>query len=183
MTVTDGMVGSVSVQSETTDVLNITTGVKQGCVLAPTLFGLFFAVMIRSIVEEIKQDGILIRFRKNGRIFDLNSIKSKKDEFYEFINELLYADDCALLSHTEEGLQRSSNIFAAACKRYGLTISIKKTEVMYQPASKAKRVEPKIEINGSKLNVVKQFTYLGSIMSDDCTIDREIEARIKKAST
>jgi hypothetical protein len=176
------MVGSVTTQGETTEVFDITTGVKQGCVLAPTLFGLFFAVMIRSIIDEIKQDGILIRFRKNGRIFDLNSIKSKKDEMRDFINELLYADDCALLSHTEEGLQRSASIFADACKRYGLTISIKKTEVMLQPAAKNNRVEPKIEINGCKLSVVNQFTYLGSIMSDDCTIDREIEARIKKAS-
>ena len=54
---------------------------------------------------------------------------------------------------------------------------------MFQPAAaKASRVEPEIEINGCKLNVVNQFTYLGSIMSDDCKIDKEIEARIKKAS-
>ena len=182
----DDMVGSVSVHGETTEKFGITTGVKQGCVLAPTLFGLFFAVMIRDVVNEIDekhQDGILIRFRHDGRIFHLSDLKAKTKTRTEFINELLYADDCALLSHTAEGLQRSANIFAAACKRFGLTISIKKTEVMFQPAAaKASRVEPEIEVNGCKLNVVNQFTYLGSIMSDDCKIDKEIEARIKKAS-
>ena len=183
----DEMVGSVSVQGETTETFGITNGVKQGCVLAPTLFGLFFAVVIRQVIQEIEekhQDGILIRFRTNGRIFHLSDLRAKTKTRTEFINELLYADDCALLSHTAEGLQRNSNTFAAACKRVGLTISIKKTEVMYQTASKSTRVEPEpeIEIYGNKLNVVSQFTYLGSIMSDDCKIDKEIEARIKKAS-
>ena len=94
----------------------------------------------------------------------------------------MYADDCALVSHTAEGLQQSANLFAAACERFGLTISIKKTEVMLQPAAKTSRVEPRIAINGSVLKVVNQFTYLGSILTDDCTLDREIEARIRKAS-
>ena len=181
----EDMVGSVCVQGETTEKFNITTGVKQGCVLAPTLFGLFFAAMIRDVVNEINdkhQDGILIRFRNDGRIFHLSDLRAKTKTRTELINELLYADDCALLSHTVEGLQRSANIFAAACIRFGLTISIKKTEVMFQPASsRESRAEPEIEINGCKLNVVNNFTYLGSIMSDDCKIDKEIKARIKKS--
>lgn len=186
----DGMAGSVTIQGETTESFGITNGVKQGCVLAPTLFGLFFAVMIKGVVNEIDRttkDGILIRFRKDGRIFHLSDLKSKGKTRTELVNELLYADDCALLSHTEAGLQRSANLLAAACKKFGLTISIKKTEVMFQPKKKPTkeepRVEPQIKIGECKLNVVNQFTYLGSIMSDDCTIDREIEARIKKASS
>ncbi len=140
--------------------------------------------MIRNVIRRINQeDCILIRFRKDGRIFNLNDLKSNRYTVHELINELLYADDCALLSHTEAGLQRSANLFADECKNFGLTISIKKTEVMYQPAKKstesAPRVEPQIKIGGSKLNVVNQFTYLGSIMSDDCSINRSQNQKSK----
>ena len=51
----------------------------------------------------------------------------------ELITELLFADDCALLAHTEEALQHIVNRFSDATKNFGLTISLKKTEVLYQP--------------------------------------------------
>ena len=75
----DDMAGSVCVQGETTEKYKIRTGVKQGCVLAPRLFGLFFAEMIRDVVNEINekhQDGILIRFRNDGRIFHLSDLRA-----------------------------------------------------------------------------------------------------------
>ena len=51
----------------------------------------------------------------------------------ELITELLFADDCAFLAHTEEALQHIVNRFSDATKNVGLTISLKKTEVLYQP--------------------------------------------------
>ena len=52
--------------------------------------------------------------------------------FEELITELLLADDCALLAHTEEALQHIVNLFSDAAKNLSLTISLKKTEVLYQ---------------------------------------------------
>ena len=43
------------------------------------------------------------------------------------------SDGCALLAHTEEALQHIVNRFFDAAKNFGLTISLKKTEVLYQP--------------------------------------------------
>ena len=40
---------------------------------------------------------------------------------------MLFADDCALLAHTEETLQHIVNRFSDAAKNFGLTISLKKT--------------------------------------------------------
>ena len=40
--------------------------------------------------------------------------------------ELLFADDCALLAHTEEALQHIVNRFSDAAKNFGLNISLKK---------------------------------------------------------
>ena len=45
----------------------------------------------------------------------------------------MFADDCALLAHTEEALQHIINCFSEAAKAFGLSVSLKKTEVMCQP--------------------------------------------------
>ena len=47
------------------------------------------------------------------------------------IRELLYADNCALLTHTEMEMQHLMDYFEAECTALGLTISLKKTVLMY----------------------------------------------------
>ena len=42
----EDMKGTVVYDGSTSEALNIHNGVKQGCVLAPTLFGIFVAVML-----------------------------------------------------------------------------------------------------------------------------------------
>ena len=76
------------------------------------------------------------------------------------INGFLFADDCALKSISEDDMQQDVDKFAVACTNFGLTISIKKTEVMHQPAPGKTYIEPNITINGQCLKAVDKFTYL-----------------------
>ena len=43
----NNMHGTVRFDGNTSEALNIRSGVKQGCVLAPTLFGIFFSVFLK----------------------------------------------------------------------------------------------------------------------------------------
>ena len=43
----DDMKGTVVFGGSTSDAFNIKSGVKQGCIIAPTLFGIFFALMLK----------------------------------------------------------------------------------------------------------------------------------------
>lgn len=43
----DGMMGTVQYNGCMSDTFNIKSGVKQGCVMAPTLFGIFFALLLK----------------------------------------------------------------------------------------------------------------------------------------
>ena len=111
----------------------ISNGVMQGCVLSPTLFSSFFSIMLREAKEDLP-DGIFIRFRTDGSLFNLRRLLARTKIIEELITELLFADDCALLlAHTEEALQYIANRFSDASKNFGFTISLKKTEVLYQP--------------------------------------------------
>ena len=56
------------------------------------------------------------------------------------------------------------------------------TEVLHQPAPGKPFVEPNITVNGQRFSAVNRFTYLGSTLSQNVTIDDEVNVRIARAS-
>ena len=91
---------------------------------------------------------------------------------------MLFADDAALISHTEDALQRLNKSFARACREFGLTISLKKTNIMGKDVISA----PSISIGDYTLDVVDELVDLGSIISTNLSLDTKLNTRIGKAS-
>src|SRR3989442_12005848 len=54
---------------------------------------------------------------------------------------------------------------------------------MFQPAPGKVYSNPQVNINGVSLKPVSQFCYLGSTLSNDALLDKEITNRISKASS
>ena len=98
------------------------------------------------------------------------------------LDEFLFADDMAKGAPTEEKMQKGLDQVSDSCDSYDLTNSIKKTEVVYQPAPGKPYKKPTITVKGQRLQVVDKFTYLGSTLSKVVHIDDEVNARIAKAS-
>ena len=69
-----------------------------------------------------------------------------------------------------------------SCDSDDLTISIKKTEVVYQPAPGKPYKEPIITVKGQRLQMVDKFIYLASTLCRVVHIDDEVNSRIAKAS-
>ena len=91
------------------------------------------------------------------------------------IQEALSADDFALTAHKTGDLQ-------AMLKHFGLTISLGKTEVLFQRAPNSVAPQPVISIDDVELKVIDNFKYLGSVISNDGSLDKEIASRINKVS-
>ena len=92
---------------------------------------------------------------------------------------MLFADDAAVVVLTQMELQSLMDSSSQACKDFGLTISLKKTNVLGQD-TEAPLV---ITIDDYKLDAVCQFTYLGSTTTDNLHCDAEIDKRIGKADS
>ncbi|KAJ1161828.1 hypothetical protein NDU88_002309 [Pleurodeles waltl] len=75
------------------------------------------------------------------------------------------------------------NRFSTAYRNFGLTISTKKTEVLYRTAPQKTYAEPTITSEGEMLKAVDKFTYLGSTLSRSVNIDNEVDTRITKATS
>ena len=68
----DNMKGTVLYDGATSDPFNILSGVKQGCVLAPTLFGIYFAILLKYAFGE-STEGIYLQTTSDGNLFRLRA--------------------------------------------------------------------------------------------------------------
>ena len=117
------MLARVQDSSEISQPFPVSNGVKQGCVLAPTLFSIVFSAMLMDAFRDTDV-GISINYHTDGSVFN----PRQKPRSY------LFANDYTLKAASEADMQHSIDKFAEACNNFGLTISTKKTEVMHQPA-------------------------------------------------
>ena len=90
----DGMLARVQNDGEFSDPLPVTNGVKQGCVLASTLFSMMFSAMLTDAFQD-GVNGIPIRYRFDGKLFNLRRLQAKSKVQIEVVDEFLFADDMA----------------------------------------------------------------------------------------
>ena len=94
-----------------TEFFDCLQGLKQGCLLSPTLFSLF----INELAHDTTSNG------RHGVQFSANDIEC-------FI--MLFADDIFLMSATVVGLQNQLNVLHNCMQRIHLNVNLSKTKVM-----------------------------------------------------
>nr|VZI38260.1 unnamed protein product [Spirometra erinaceieuropaei] len=171
----DGMMARVTDNGAVSEAFAVTNGVKQGCVLAPTLFSLMFSAMLMDAYRD-ERPGIRIAYRTDGHLLNQRRMHFQSRVCTTTVHKLLFADDCALNTTSEEDMQRSMDLLSAACENFGLVINTQKTVVMHPPPpnlATAPNAPPQISVNG---------TQLGSTLSRNTKIDGEVANRISIAS-
>ena len=178
----DDMQATVMENGLTSEPFKVKSGVKQGCVIAPTLFSIFIGAVLH-LTKNYVPPGIELKYRMDGKLLNLQRLRARTKVSYCFITELQYADDNAICATSELALQQIMDAFARAYSRLGLDINTRKTKVLFQPApGDLNPREPAVTLNGETLENVAHFPHLGSFLSAAPNIDYEIHHRISSAS-
>ena len=130
---------------------------KQGC----NMSGFLFIMVIDWIMSKTTKD-------KNFGI---------RWNFTSKLDDLDYADDIALLSSSKDHIQRKSEILDTISRSTGLIINSAKTKVIRMNNTN----EHTITINGTDIEEVDTFIYLGATVSKEGGTDREIRRRLGHA--
>ncbi|KAK8757884.1 hypothetical protein V5799_004487 [Amblyomma americanum] len=81
----------------------------------------------------------------------------------EYLNNLRFADDIALLSHSGGELQIMINELDRQSRSMGLKINMQKTKVMFNSLAR----EQQFTIGSESLEMVPEYVYLGQVVTAD----------------
>ena len=149
---------------------DILCGCRQGGLESPTLFNYYFDFVLKVCAEEIDRKfpdgwGISFKYRIPSECTTREQRGERRMHGIEIIRWLLYADDLVLFCPNITQAQHIIIIMNNVCKRFGLTISFKKTKVLQLNTD---TLDVNIVVDENKLENVSEFCYLGhTIFNDD----------------
>ena len=158
----------------------VAQGLRQGCVLSPLLFNVFFAVMLLVALESFSKDaGILadlihLQGQPSGVGPETAMECVRRDHW-----RMLYADDACIVSWSPRGLGRMMATFVEVFGTFDLTISESKTETMYMPIRCAPATKIVFNAMGQQYSQTTSFIFLGGTVTETPYLSDEIDRWIR----
>ena len=138
----ENAMSAVLVQRTTGEWFHTSVGVRQGCLLSPTLFNIFLEDIMTHALENF-----------NGTI----SIGGRP------ITNLRFADYIDGITGEEDELTELVHNLDTAAAKFGMEIRAEKTKIMTHNGA----LQRDITIQGQKLETVEHLKYLGAIICDE----------------
>ena len=151
-----GTVSAVKCGGGESSFFPVNTGVRQGCVLAPSLFNTCMDWVLGRVVEQ-SHCGVSVGNTK--------------------ITDLVFADDAAIFAESLEVLVMALEALHEEVKPLGLKVSWAKTKVQVFGGVLDETVQS-VHACGEDIEILKSFTYLGSVVHNDGGSSQEVTRRI-----
>jgi hypothetical protein len=129
---------------------------KQGDTVSPLIFNLAFEYTIKRV--QVNQDGL------------------KLNVTHQF---LAYADDVNILGGRAHTVKENVETLVVATKEIGLEVNADKTTYMVMSQDRNAERDDSVKTDNSSIKRVKEFKYLGTMLTDQNSIQEEIKSRLK----
>ena len=140
-------------ERHTSRTFHVCNGVKQGAVISPILFAIYYD----ELIAKLASSGYGCRISQH------------------FIGALSYADDITLLSPSLKGLRYMLNICEEYGKEFHVTFNDKKTTGMVFGTSNVNCKA--IQVNGNNVDWVSNAKHLGNVVDDKLSELKDINAK------
>ena len=147
------------------DSFGVKVGLRQGCVMSPWLFNVYMDGVVREVNTRVGERGL--------------SLTGERGQNW-VVNQVLFADDTALVADTEEALQQLVTEFGRVCERRKLKVNVGKSKVM-RCTRRDVVGELRVNLGGERLEEVGSFRYLGSQVTRSGEIGEEVRYRVGEA--
>lgn len=138
--------------------IDVTSGVKQGCILSPILFVTVLDMVMKTSLNRRRRG---IQWGMQNRLEDLD-----------------FADDLCLLAQRHSDMREKLLALSDVAKKVGLKINEAKTKEMVLNVHGGES----FEINGRRIERVDSFVYLGSMVNPEGGAEDDAKTRIRKAN-
>ena len=139
-------------------------GLRQGCVLAPLLFNIFFTAVLNTAEERFREDpevtADVVSIRWTPPATDGGATKGVTVGSCNLWS-MLYADDAGLVSRSPRSLAKMMATVVEVCGAYGLTVAETKTETMVMRPPGHVAEDLRMEAAGQRYKQTEPFVYLG----------------------
>lgn len=150
----------IKINNQLSRPVKIERGIKQGCPVSPKCYTSTHEMIMNSLNKT-------------------NGLKIKIKNEYVHLSQLSFADDAVLIENSIEKLKSSIIELAEKARPTGLEISYEKTKIMTN--IKQLNDDKNLLINNQNIELVKDFQYLGQIVSFEDPTKKDMASRVKKA--
>jgi len=135
---------------------DVSRGVEQGFVLAPTLFKIFFSVLL--CFAFLESSGILLHLHSGAELFNLNRLRAKTKVRRMLVRERLYAMTQLWSLRLLKRCRTSATHLQLLAPSSAYFNQARKALLFYQNVP--------TRIHYSALSTVDKFCYLGSVVTN-----------------
>lgn len=142
------------------DWFNVTSGLKQGCMLSPVLFNLYI----------------------NDLLTCLKSVNCGLNIGENCVSVLAYADDLVLISDSAEKMQNQLDCLHEWCVKWDMRVNPSKSQVVHFRKSSTLRTNKIFTCGADKLEVVDSYKYLGLLLSEHLDYKLTVKTVVQSAT-
>ena len=165
----------------TTERFKVTSGLRQGCCISPSVFNGYFHFVIEDYCRRAEQLGIFVTFKWNDQKRLIGRLPCDARAILEKLASLQFADDAAIMAPDRHHLELGLRLFQQVASEWGLLLSLPKT-VAVRFGAQHEQPEQPLELVGGTVAYKADFRYLGTLIHCSGAAAPEAQFRVNKGA-